>query len=498
MRSSYKSALLYTLTDIRFHENGSLVGHEWIHPHEDKIKMDLDFIAIRFARYYWDVVMSGIRDMSERIANEDIPLQDANMIELIKQELKNHNKIPSLNKLASTKMSTFRKNVIRGSLKDAEVFKNLLKNFNGLFTKQVGENYIMFDPNLIIFMKKHHNYIRDKLEDKIEKHLKKINKNYLPTKTYITRDSPFYKYLANFNQKLFVMGMNHEESLVDYKKTMDKKISLQHLGADCDIQKPVCVWGLRSTDENKKIWDTINKNDLILFSRNGVCHSKGRVLATLQDKCLTNLWTDIEGTPRDLLVVFDEIMDFELQLDSVQPPLINPTMPDQYFFPIIPVPDEIINRWYTVYGNLEVALDSMSSNLGYPVSDHVVKLKKGYMNIRLNQGRFRNQVLENYRFKCAVCEISDMDLLEAAHVVPVSYEDTSGDIDNGICLCVLHHKMMDKKFLYFDDDYNVRFTDKSNSAHLKDTLTILNVSHSCNLPPSKENLSDYRTLMGLP
>jgi putative restriction endonuclease len=62
---------------------------------------------------------------------------------------------------------------------------------------------------------------------------------------------------------------------------------------------------------------------------------------------------------------------------------------------------------------------------------------------RPGQAAFRIAVFRRYGAQCAVCEMSIIDLLDAAHLVSKS-EEGSDDARNGLPLCVLHHRAYDK------------------------------------------------------
>jgi len=67
---------------------------------------------------------------------------------------------------------------------------------------------------------------------------------------------------------------------------------------------------------------------------------------------------------------------------------------------------------------------------------------------------FRKRVVEGYNNRCAVCGIQ-LDLVEAAHIIPHSHELGCDDVRNGLCLCVLHHKALDNGLIFIDREYNV-------------------------------------------
>ncbi|GAB4506753.1 MAG: hypothetical protein Fur0017_30080 [Anaerolineales bacterium] len=61
----------------------------------------------------------------------------------------------------------------------------------------------------------------------------------------------------------------------------------------------------------------------------------------------------------------------------------------------------------------------------------------------LRDHSFTNRVLTAYSNRCAFCDIQ-LKLIEAAHILPVSYEGSTDETSNGIALCSLHHKAYDK------------------------------------------------------
>ncbi|MGW0834008.1 phosphorothioated DNA-binding restriction endonuclease [Streptomyces prunicolor] len=73
--------------------------------------------------------------------------------------------------------------------------------------------------------------------------------------------------------------------------------------------------------------------------------------------------------------------------------------------------------------------------------------------------RMREQVLTAYEYRCAFCgydgRIGAVPVgLEAAHVLWWAF-DGPDDVDNGLCLCSLHHKLFDKGVLGIGDDHHI-------------------------------------------
>jgi putative restriction endonuclease len=69
--------------------------------------------------------------------------------------------------------------------------------------------------------------------------------------------------------------------------------------------------------------------------------------------------------------------------------------------------------------------------------------------------RFRADIYRVYDRRCAICGIQ-LNLVEAAHIIPHSHDMGTDDIKNGVCLCSLHHSAYDQSLIYFDECYNVK------------------------------------------
>ena len=69
--------------------------------------------------------------------------------------------------------------------------------------------------------------------------------------------------------------------------------------------------------------------------------------------------------------------------------------------------------------------------------------------------RFRRDVLRAYSHRCAICGLQ-LDLVDAAHIVPHSHPEGYDTISNGLALCVLHHRSFDTGLLYVREDYSIQ------------------------------------------
>ena len=77
----------------------------------------------------------------------------------------------------------------------------------------------------------------------------------------------------------------------------------------------------------------------------------------------------------------------------------------------------------------------------------------------LRDPKFRRKVYEAYKYCCSMCGIQ-LELIEAAHIVPHSHEKGTDEIENWICLCSLHHSAYDKSIIYFDENFKIKLNEK--------------------------------------
>lgn len=80
------------------------------------------------------------------------------------------------------------------------------------------------------------------------------------------------------------------------------------------------------------------------------------------------------------------------------------------------------------------------------------------VNRKLRDNSFRRRVLTAYHYQCAFCSLQ-LDLVDAAHIVPVSDECSTDETANGVALCALHHRAYDACYITFDEQYRVVHSD---------------------------------------
>jgi len=96
------------------------------------------------------------------------------------------------------------------------------------------------------------------------------------------------------------------------------------------------------------------------------------------------------------------------------------------------------------------------------------KDKMAYIKSRVNQGIFRDKLLERYD-ECCMCKIRDPHLLVASHIKPWAACEPKEklDDDNGLLLCPNHDALFDKGYITFDDNGYVIVSDQLNQTDKK-------------------------------
>lgn len=94
-------------------------------------------------------------------------------------------------------------------------------------------------------------------------------------------------------------------------------------------------------------------------------------------------------------------------------------------------------------------IESELSSLKGAVREAVVKL-------RVNQGVFRNMLLDMYDH-CCLCQVRNRRLLTASHIKPWAASTSAEKLDrnNGFLMCPNHDRLFDKGFISFSDDGSI-------------------------------------------
>ena len=75
---------------------------------------------------------------------------------------------------------------------------------------------------------------------------------------------------------------------------------------------------------------------------------------------------------------------------------------------------------------------------------------------RIHQTQFRGAVLPAYLDRCAICQLREVRLFDAAHIVADSDEQGTPVVANGLSLCTIHHRAYDHDLIGISPDQRVR------------------------------------------
>jgi putative restriction endonuclease len=106
------------------------------------------------------------------------------------------------------------------------------------------------------------------------------------------------------------------------------------------------------------------------------------------------------------------------------------------------------------------------------------------------EASFRRRVLNAYSHACAMCGIQ-LKLIDAAHIIPVYDPQSTDETSNGICLCPLHHRAMDRVLIAVNPEYRILVNEaeieRLKRENLGDGVNLLmdNLAKVIRLPPEK-------------
>lgn len=115
---------------------------------------------------------------------------------------------------------------------------------------------------------------------------------------------------------------------------------------------------------------------------------------------------------------------------------------------------------------------------------------------RLFQAHFRQNVLEAYGRRCAICSLGEGPVLDGAHIVPDSEEPGEPRVSNGLSLCALHHRAYDRDLMGVRPDLTVHvFRDRMDHPEEETSEVITEFDgEDLRLPP-EEGLRPERDLV---
>ena len=90
------------------------------------------------------------------------------------------------------------------------------------------------------------------------------------------------------------------------------------------------------------------------------------------------------------------------------------------------------------------------------LSIYIAKTRRQITQTRLiRDPHFAPSVKREYDFACALC-ITQLGIIEAAHIIPASEPDGVDEVWNGVALCPNHHRLFDSRLFVIDQDLIVR------------------------------------------
>jgi putative restriction endonuclease len=101
-------------------------------------------------------------------------------------------------------------------------------------------------------------------------------------------------------------------------------------------------------------------------------------------------------------------------------------------------------KWREAFflANTPNAQGPMAAGLG-DLDENVVRQRERVAATRLlRDATFSPKVKKQYGYACAVCAVQ-LEIVEGAHIVPVSEPGSSDAVWNGVCLCPSHHELFD-------------------------------------------------------
>ena len=166
LASTYKPTFLKCLLDIGDYENDE--GSQWVNQKQNQYEVDLNFVAVRFIRYYWPLkFIFKIKQEATRTPIAVYRILDE-FSELIGKKTP-----PSKKLLCHDKFAEMRLKIIREGIKP-QVLKRLLNDCN-IYSITGGSNSIIIPKEIVDFMKENKDTLVSALNHTIAVYLERIN-----------------------------------------------------------------------------------------------------------------------------------------------------------------------------------------------------------------------------------------------------------------------------------------------------------------------------------
>lgn len=308
------------------------------------------------------------------------------------------------------------------------------------------------------------------------------------------------------SENLVIVSIQTQSDLSDYEKTVFnqiEKIELKKLALPAIIsnQEKISIWGIKDSKGNRQEYDKINRNDIILIKYDKKYVATGTIIHKLFDE---NVYSKIlrEKSTKKLLLFFKNYQPIDISYGATIPIFLDPVDRGFFRFPIIKLEESKITSIIKKFGSLENAINLLDRNKKTVdfsskeefLSDVTFSTNQGISSKRVGQKEFSGRVRKNYSNKCAICKISQKELLQAAHIIPVaSNKKIAGEIKNGICMCIMCHKLFDEGLISIDKNLRIMFTKlKPIDNLLKNRILENTAIAKSKISPSPEYLEFHR------
>jgi len=150
-----------------------------------------------------------------------------------------------------------------------------------------------------------------------------------------------------------------------------------------------------------------------------------------------------------------------------------------------------------------LTIEEKFNDILFDIKDLKGETKVRQVKTRVNQSVFRQMVMANYSFSCAITGIDIPDLLFASHILPWSKNENERlNPENGICLSALYDRAFDKGYIAFDENLKVMISSslkkKENLEYYQNSFAFLKdktLRQPLKYIPKKEFLEYHRDVI---
>lgn len=173
MTATYKPVFLRCLLDLGkrdpYGRDNELPGGEWIEDNGETITLDLNFVAARLIRYYWDM------EDSFKLRQTSNP-GDAKIVQIVRKGAQGRQarEPPTLEELVSDSNRKIRQEAITHVIKK-QVLVYLLTDMPDLYETVPNSNKIRMDADIAPFLRQHKKTILEGLNRKLSARLGRLN-----------------------------------------------------------------------------------------------------------------------------------------------------------------------------------------------------------------------------------------------------------------------------------------------------------------------------------